>query len=59
MSRRNNAAGATRKRAASRLRKLRALLKGTPSALDALLEERRRKLRNEETRPKAQEHKSF
>jgi len=50
MSWRSRAAETSRKRAASRLHKMRGSLAGKPSALEFLLKERRRELRKQERR---------
>ncbi len=55
MGRRSRAAETSRKRAASRLHKMRGSLAGKPSALEFLLKERRRELRREESRLKGAE----
>jgi hypothetical protein len=52
MGGRDRVAETSRKRAASRLRKMRGSLAGKPSALEALLKERRRELQKEERRLK-------
>ncbi len=55
MGRHGRVTKTSRSRAANRLRKMRGSLAGKPSALDALLKERRRELRREEPRLKGAE----